>query len=309
MPATIVSSFAAVTSQQPTVLVIGNFDGVHLGHQALLKQVVASAEKLQARPAALTFYPHPRELLHNAHDPFYLSRLEERLERIAAHGIDLIITHPFDEKVRRTTADQFVHQMVEHLELKALWGGNFTLGYQRQGDLAYLQKVGQKNNFSVHQCAPITNAQGVQISSTAIRQLLGQGEVAQAAKLLGRPYRMTGPVVMGKQLGRTIGVPTANVATWEKQLLPANGVYATWVEFDGIAYQAATNVGVRPTVDGENRITVETHLLDFSAEIYDQQLTITFIDAIRPEQKFSDLNALKSQIQCDIEQVRARLSQ
>ena len=304
MPATIVSSFADVTDNLPTVLVVGNFDGVHRGHQALLQAVVESAEKLNARPAVLTFYPHPREVIQNRNDPFYLSRFEERLERITEQGIELIVTHPFNEEVRHTPAARFVRQMVSYLKLKQLWGGSFSLGYRREGDFDYLTAAGLKNDFTVHLFEPLHDGDGTHISSTEIRQLLRNADVAQAAVLLGRPYAVTGEVVLGKQLGRTIGTPTANIANWDKQLLPAHGVYATWIELNGIAYKAATNVGVRPTVDGGARVSVEAHILDFDADIYGQHVRLDFAHHIRPEQKFNGLDELKAQISRDVDQIR-----
>ena len=307
MNATVVSSFDEVNDSCPTVLVVGNFDGVHRGHQALLRQVVESAESLQARPAALTFYPHPREVIQGRTDPFYLSRFEERLELIAEQGIELIITHPFNDVVRYTLAAKFVEQMVTFLQLKQLWGGSFSLGYRREGDFDYLTAAGIEHGFTVYLFEPIHNDDGSHISSTEIRQLLRNADVAQAAALLGRAYSVTGEVVLGRQLGRTIAVPTANIGVWEKQLLPAHGVYATWVKVGDKNYKAATNVGVRPTIDGQSQVTVEAHILDFDADIYGQQVQLKFIDYVRPEQKFDGLDTLKAQIRQDIEQIREML--
>ncbi len=307
MKATVVQSFEAVSEQRPTVLAIGNFDGVHQGHQALLKQVVDSAETHKARPAALTFLPHPREIIQGRTDPFYLSRFEERFERIAEQGIELIIAHPFNEAVRNTRAADFVDAMVTHLDLKQLWGGNFSLGYRREGDFDYLTQAGTERGFSVHLFEPIIALDG-KVSSTEIRQLLRNASVEDAARLLTRPYSVSGAVVYGRQLGRTIGVPTANIGVWEKQLLPAHGVYATRIHIDGAIYMAATNVGVRPTVDGDARVSVEAHILDFAGDIYGKQVQLDFVAHVRAEQKFDGLEALKAQISADIQKVQQLLS-
>lgn len=303
MNATVVQAFDEVVDQRPTVLAVGNFDGVHKGHQALLQAVVDSAEKINARPAALTFYPHPREIIQGRSDPFYLSRFEERLALIAKQGIELIIAHPFNDAVRNMRAADFVEAMVTHLNVKQLWGGNFSLGYQREGDFDYLSAAGAERGFSVHLFDAIAVG-NERISSSAIRLLLHNAKVETAAQLLTRPYAVSGEVIYGRQLGRTIGVPTANIAVWEKQLLPAHGVYATRICVDGDWYMAATNVGVRPTVDGDNRVSVEPHILDFDRDIYGKQVRLEFVAHVRGEQKFDGLPALKAQIARDILNVR-----
>ena len=306
MKTIVVNSFAEVAEQKPTVLAVGNFDGVHRGHQALLQQVVHAAKAINARSAALTFFPHPREVIQGRSDPFYLSRFSERVEQIAEQGIDLIITHPFNQQVRNMRAADFVAQMVSHLDLKQLWGGSFSLGYRREGDFAYLTQAGQAAGFSVHRFAPVHENE-THISSSTIRQLLRNARVAEAAQLLTRPYAVSGEVIYGRQLGRTIGFPTANIAVWKKQLLPENGVYASYIHIDGKRYAAATNVGVRPTIEPNQAITIEAHILDFSADIYHKHVRLDFIDHVRPEQKFSGLDALKAQIKQDVAQVRQLL--
>ena len=203
-------------------------------------------------------------------------------------------------------AATFVEQMVTHLPLLQLWGGSFSLGYRREGDFDYLQAAGETHGFSVHKFGAVTN-DSKRISSTEIRQHLRNAEVTDATRLLGRPYSMTGKIVYGRQLGRTIGIPTANLGVWERQLLPANGVYATRIHLAESSYIAATNIGVRPTVDGDTHTTVEAHILDFDADIYGECARLEFIDYIRPEQKFSGLDALKAQISADVEQVRSLL--
>ncbi len=303
----IVSGIDEVTADRPTVLAIGVFDGVHRGHEALLAEVVRSAEKQNARPAALTFYPNPREVISGKIGRYYLTSFEERLQRIAAQGIDLIIAHPFDEAVRHIRAAEFVRQMVAHLRLCELWGGNFSLGYQREGDIDFLSAQGQQYGFSVNLFRPFM-AGTERISSSRIRHSLQAGDVADATWCLGKPYSVAGEVILGKQLGRTIGVPTANVAVWEKQVLPKNGVYATRVTVGDESYIAATNVGIKPTIGGENQVSVEPHILDFNRDIYGETVRVEFIAHVRDEQKFDGLPALKAQIVSDIATVRSVFS-
>ena len=307
-----VEHISDVTERVPTVLAIGNFDGVHLGHQAVLKSVVESAHAIGARPAALTFFPHPREVIRGDMSPYYLMPLADRVAKLAENGIELVITHPFNETVRHTRAAEFVRQMVDYLDLRQLWGGNFSLGYKREGDFAFLSEQGAKHGFTVHlfgsvELPMIESIEGVDsqtISSSRIRRSLRAGNVREAARCLGHPYTVHGPVLLGKQLGRTIGIPTANVGVWERQLLPAYGVYATRVWVDGEPFIGATNVGVRPTVDGSTHVTVEPHILDFNRDIYDQEVTVEFIERVRDEQKFNGLDALKAQIHHDINTIR-----
>lgn len=292
-----------VAAQRPTVLAIGTFDGVHRGHQQLLQQLVQAAQAQEARSAVLTFFPHPRAVITQTKGRYYLMPLADRVACLAEQGIDLIVTHPFDEAVRQTRATTFIDQLVTHLDIKQLWGGDFSLGYEREGDYAFLSQLGQARGFTVQQVAGLAMADGQPISSSRIRRSLANGDVADVAACLGRPYALSGEVVLGRQLGRTIGVPTANVAAWAQQIVPANGVYATRVWVDGVAYASATNVGVRPTVDDSTSITIEAHLLDFEQAIYGKTVRVEFIEYIRGEQKFAGLDALKVQISADIERV------
>lgn len=298
-----VTHLSEIEIRRPTVLAIGVFDGVHLGHQALLRQVVESAENHSTIPAVLTFYPHPREVITGHNGRLYLMQLEERVQHLAQCGIQLIITHPFDKTIRTTSAISFVDDLLAHLDLRALWGGSFSLGYQREGNFDFLSGVGQEKGFTVHLGSPVTTDDGKLVSSSRIREALQAGRVAEARACFGRNYTLSGDVVMGRQLGRTIGVPTANLQVWERQIIPANGVYATVVWVDDKPHLAATNIGVRPTVDGTQQ-TIEAHILDFNRDIYGATVRIEFVEHIRNEQKFAGLPALKAQIARDIEQIK-----
>jgi riboflavin kinase/FMN adenylyltransferase len=298
-----VSSLIDVQEKPPTFLAVGVFDGVHCGHQALLQKMVTEAEAEGARAAVLTFFPHPITVIRQMTGRLYLTTLEERVALLREQGVSLVITYPFNETVRQTRAADFVDQLCEHLNMVQLWGGSFSLGYNREGDLPFLRALGQERGFSVHHYEAPLEWEGERVSSSRIRRELTAGNIEAVTACLGRPYCLTGTVIRGDGRGRTIGIPTANIQTWEEQHLPANGVYAATVTVGGESYTAATNIGVRPTVDGHHQ-TVEAHLLDFERDLYDQEVSLKFIGRIRDEQKFSGLDALVAQIHADIAQTR-----
>jgi len=295
-----------VDHKQPTCVAIGSFDGVHVGHQALLRRMAAAAHAAGMRAAALTFFPHPRRVLHTLPPRFYLTTLDERVHLLAEQGIDLVITHPFDDEVRHIRAAAFVDQLLAALDMKQLWGGDFALGYQREGDVPFLRAQGAEKGFTVHTFDEPVLWGGALVSSRRVRVALETGELAEVTGCLGRYYGVRGPVVKGDQRGRTIGFPTANVAVWDELLLPGHGVYATYAWVGGQRWAAATNVGVRPTVDGL-KLTVEAHILDFDADIYGENIRLEFARRIRPEMKFSGLDELKAQIAADVAEVREDL--
>ena len=301
-----VEQLSDVTEQRPTFVAVGSFDGVHLGHQAVLQKMVAAAKKADVRTAVLTFFPHPKRVIQQLTEPYYLGTLDERVALLANLGIDLIITHPFNNKVRQTRAATFVEELCHYLDMRQLWGGNFALGYQREGDIPFLRRLGTEKGYTVQQVEAMVMWQEERVSSSRVRRSLLEGDMAEVNGCLGRPYCVSGTVVEGKKLGRTIGFPTANVDFWDEQLLPSNGVYATYAWLGEERHLAATNVGVRPTVNG-SAVTVEAHLLDFDRDIYGRTLRLEFIDRIRPEMKFTGLEALKAQIQADVQQVRILL--
>lgn len=301
-----VASLAEVAERRPTYLAIGVFDGVHLGHQRLLHSMVAAARESGARPAVLTFHPHPSAVIQNARGRIYLCSLEERVTLLGQLGVDLVIIHPFNQEVRQTRAADFVDQLCRALDLSELWGASFGLGYNREGDLQFLQQLGQEKGFRVHQFESVVTWHGGRVSSSRIRRALDSGDIQEVTGCLGRPYRIGGTVIAGDGRGKALGFPTANIQVWEQLLLPANGVYASYAWLEGRRYAAAANIGIRPTVDGHS-LTVEAHLLDFDGRIYGQELTLDIIDRIRDERKFNGLDALVAQIQADVATVRQRL--
>jgi riboflavin kinase / FMN adenylyltransferase len=301
-----VSQPEEVTEKRPTFLAIGVFDGVHRGHQTLLQTMVAAARAAGARPAVLTFFPHPTVVIQGMQGRLYLATLEDRVALLAEQGMELIITHPFDDTVRHTRAADFIERLCQTLDLRQLWGGQFALGYNREGDLPFLSRLGQEKGYTVHHFEELVEWEGAPVSSSRIRRSLAAGNVAEAAGCLGRPYHLCGSVEQGAQRGRTIGIPTANLHVWEELILPANGVYATYAWVGQERYAAATNIGVRPTVDG-HKLTVEAHLLDFEGDLYGREIKLEFIGRIRDEQKFPGLDALVAQIHADVGRVRELL--
>lgn len=302
-----VNNLAEVNDRQPTFVAIGSFDGVHRGHQLLLQTMTAAAQKEGSRTAVLTFFPHPKRVLQNLTGPYYLTTLEDRAALLAAQDIDLVVTLPFDEEVRHTHAADFVDQLLRHLNMRQLWGGDFAFGYKREGDVPFLRQLGQEKGFTVELVKEMVQLGDGLVSSSRIRTGLASGDVVDVAGCLARPYHVRGIVVMGDQRGRTIGFPTANLAVWAELLLPANGVYATYAWVGSQRHIAATNIGVRPTIDGGS-VTVEAHLLDFNGDLYGQALKLEFINHIRPEMKFASLDALKAQIRADVQVIRQQLS-
>jgi riboflavin kinase/FMN adenylyltransferase len=301
------ADLAKVTDREPTFLTIGVFDGVHLGHQELLKSMVDSARGSGARSAVLTFHPHPSKVIRGREGRLYLSTLQERTALLADLGVRLIVTERFDEETRQTRAADFVDRLCHYLELKELWGGSFSLGYNREGDLAFLRKIGHEKGFGVRHFEAMVMWHGELVSSSRIRAALSEGRMEEVAGCLDRPYALSGTVVRGDGRGRQIGIPTANLRVWDELLLPARGVYATYARLEDKVYAAATNIGIRPTVNGRD-LTVEAHLLEFDGDIYGKELRLEFVARIRDEQKFSGLDGLLAQIHDDIDQVSHRLA-
>jgi riboflavin kinase/FMN adenylyltransferase len=290
-----------------SMLTIGVFDGVHRGHQHLVRQLVAQAHDVGQQAVVLTFYPHPDVVLRGLNGRYYLMTPDQRAERLGELGVDVVITNPFNDQVRQMRAAAFVQQIVTHLQVSQVWvGTDFALGYQREGNVTFLREQGLRQDFTVHEIELMQNGHA-KISSSAIREAILQGEVEQAREWLGRGYALRGEVVHGEGRGHKIGYPTANINVWAEQVIPANGIYAGWASLNGERFMAATNVGVRPTFDGAN-ITVEPYLLDFDRDIYGQTLEVTFEKRLRPEARFSSLPDLIAQIGLDVDEARTYLS-
>ena len=283
-------------SSAPTALTIGNFDGVHRGHAALLERLVQSAEEKQLAPAVLTFEPHPREFFSPASAPARLSILREKLEFMADCGIATVMICRFNADFSRLAAEEFIDRiLLARLRMQHLIiGDDFRFGQARRGDFALLEAVGHTRNFTVEAMSAIC-IDGNRISSSAVRDALAAGEMARASTLLGRPYAIDGRVVHGDKLGRRLGFNTANIHIRHFPL-PMTGVFA--VEVAGLEQgplQGVANLGVRPTRGGKHPL-LEVHLFDFDRSIYGAHLSVRFVHKIRDERRFPDFDALKARI-------------
>ncbi len=287
---------------QGAALAIGNFDGVHLGHVALLERAKFHARELGTRSAVYTFSPHPSRVLQKTEPPPLISTEEQKLQSIAHFGVDAAIIEAFTPDLAKVSADDFILQILwDALHVKAVVvGANFRFGHKAQGDVGLLQALLEPRDVIVDVVEPIT-IEGAVCASSTIRALVAAGDVAQAAKLLGRPYALSGTVVRGAGRGRTIGVPSANLEM-QQELVPGVGVYATRVTLNGHkeALLGATNVGHRPTFGVDAAIYIETHVLNFTGDVYGQNMSVEFLRKIRDEKKFASADALKAQIAQDI---------
>jgi riboflavin kinase/FMN adenylyltransferase len=304
-----VTALEDLNLDRPAHVTIGAFDGLHRGHQALIGALVAEAHAAGRAAVVITFFPHPSVVLRGRRPSFYLSTQEEKVEQLERLGVDAVVTHPFSREVANVPAAEFVERLVRYARLKQLWAGaDFALGHNREGDVNYLRAAGERLGFTVKVMEPVL-IDGEVISSTRIRQTLRDGAVEQAARYLGRPFRLSGQVVQGAQRGRKLGIPTANLAVGEEHAVPAVGVYAARAYHAGGITQAVVNIGFRPTFEGgEARPVIEAHLLDFDGNLYDSTLTLEFVARLRPEMKFPGIDALVAQIHRDIESARALLS-
>jgi len=304
----IINSFEDVPDEfKGAVATIGNFDGVHLGHQQIFRKIVQEARQNQCKAVVITFDPHPKSILHPEKRPFYLlTTPEEKLKLIESLQIDAVMLIPFSLEFSRTTAKDFVCRILwEQLRIRKIFiGHDYTFGKGKEGSEEFLARYGKKLGFQVD----VTNAVKVGetiISSTLIRNLIFDGEVKAAAALLGRPYNLRGHVTGGHQRGARLGFPTANLEP-EKDLLPPEGVYAVAVEQKVTRYQGVLNIGRNPTF-GNEKLTVELHILDFSADLYGEDLEVFFLDRIRGEVRFDSPESLVNQIRKDVARARTIL--
>jgi len=308
MPIAILNSASEWTghfgpAQRGTVVTIGNFDGVHLGHQKILHQVFDRARAAGLAATVLTFYPHPSRVLRPADAPCLLATLPQRLAAFEAAGMHAALVLRFDAELAKVTAEDFVRlYLVETLRARAVMvGDNFRFGNRGAGDVKLLETLGQQGGHKVHVVPPVV-VDGVVVSSSAIRQALGEGRVDAAAKMMGRPFALAGQIQPGTGQGRKLIVPTLNLAT-EQECLPKNGVYATETVVGGKTYHSATNIGMRPTFNG-TRLAIESHLFDFSEMLTSGSMEIRFHARLRDEQKFPSPEALRAQVLADIERAK-----
>lgn len=286
-------------------ITIGSFDGVHIGHQALIKQLTSQARQSGSQSVVITFWPHPATFFQRAPLAWALTSPEERAAFLLALGVDRVETLKFDQSLADLNAEEFITRLQKDFRLAGLLvGPNFALGKGRLGTVEKLAQISRDQHFQLKVLEPFTNAQGM-VSSSKIRADLGDHDVKAAAQKLGRPYRLTGKVVHGEHRGTGLGVPTANLEAIPERLIPANGVYVTRALVNGKPFASVTNIGVRPTF--ENPLPaprVEPHILDMQDTLYQQELTLEFLEYLRPEIKFASAQELVAQIQKDIARTR-----
>ena len=287
---------------QPAVVALGMFDGVHLGHRALITRLLEEAKRLRAVPVVFTFSNHPLEVLGG--NVRMISGIRERNMMLRSLGAEEVESVPFTREMAHLSTEQFIDLLNEKWNVRGLVVGyNYTCGDRGTGTPETLREIGSVRGFSVSVVEPVL-FEGESVSSTRIREAVERGDVSLAETLLKRRYTLTGTVVQNKRIGRRIGFPTANIEADLRRVIPDDGVYATIAFVGGVVYRAVTNIGTNPTVHG-SRLTIETHLLDFNADIYGQQLTIAFRKRLRGEAMFDSLDALKEQIRLDVEAASA----
>lgn len=285
---------------RPTVLTLGVFDGLHLGHQSIMKTVVERASESEAVPTVITFDPHPRAVLHPESAPPMLQTLDQRLANFNVLGIEQAIVIRFTKEFADQEAEEFLREIVhERLQAKEIYlGHGFAFGKGRRGDIELLRKMSGELGFTADE-VPEVRLRGIRISSSRIRQLLKDGQVNLVRRMLGRPYGIEGVVIRGDRRGHTIGFPTANLKP-KNRVVPKFGVYATATLIEGAWKKGVTNIGVRPTFESDSEPSIETHIFDFDDDLYGSVLRVRFLHRIRPEKKFSGIEELKAQITRDV---------
>lgn len=298
---------------QPTVATLGFFDGVHLGHRHLIDQVKETAQRLHRPSAVITFPVHPRKVLEKAYQPALLCGFDEKMEHLRSTGIDRCFVLPFTKSLSQLSAKAFIHQILkEKIGVHTmLVGHDHRFGHQREEGFADYLSYGKEVDIDFIEATEF-RCEGVDVSSSKIRRLLSAGEIMQANRLLDYRYTISGKIVAGYKVGRTIGFPTANIQSWEKyKVIPALGVYAVLVHMDdsNIVHKGMLYIGTRPTLSDAQTISVEVNIFDFDGDLYNRSLTVEFIDFIRPDETFSSLDLLVRQIRQDKEDVKNRLKE
>lgn len=287
----------------PAVVALGMFDGVHLGHRALIARAVDEARIRRISPIVCTFSNHPMEVLGGG--ARLLADARERNAILRSLGVETVWSEPFTERMARLSPEAFIDELSQRWDVAlAVAGYNYTFGADGAGTVETLGRLGATRGFAVETIPPV-RYDGEPVSSTRIRAAIERGEVELAAAMLARRYTLSGRVVRNRRIGRRIGFPTANIELDERRVLPMDGVYATIACVDGAAYPAVTNIGPNPTVGGD-RVTVETHLIDFGEDIYGRELTVAFRAFLRGEETFGSVEAMRAQIERDVAAARAR---
>ena len=294
-------------SLQDSWLTIGVFDGVHRGHQEIIRRLTAGARAAASTAVVLTFDPHPAAIL-GGRDIKCLTTPDERAELLGELGVDVVITESFTRELSYVSAQDFVQRLKQRLGLRRLLiGYDFALGKDREGNPPRLAQIGKSLGYGVDVVQAVGDESGV-YSSSAIRRLVSLGHVAEAAELLGHSYGLRGPVIHGDGRGRRINVPTANIDYPRQKVIPSNGIYACWARLNGDRLRAAVNIGINPTFTPDKHIpNIEAHFLDFDRDLYGRQVQLEFVARLRDELRFPSVQALVDQIWRDVDDVRARL--
>ncbi len=291
-----------------TVLTIGSYDGIHRGHKRIITQLKQAAAEQHVSTALVTFYPRPKVVLGVSKSKTdYLTTLEEKLWLLESLGLDIVAVLPFSREFAQTPARDFVKQLVDVFHPIELWvGPNFKLGREREGNISFLRALGNELEYKV-KVVDEQKAGDQIISSTRIRAAMTRGDIRSVTRLLGDYPFLMGRVMHGTRRGRTIGFPTANIVISEEKLLPVNGVYAVWIHIGNDVYPAVANIGVRPTFEEATK-TVEVHIFNFKKDIYNKMVRVQWVEFLRPEHKFANVNALVAQIKKDAQQAQKILS-
>jgi riboflavin kinase/FMN adenylyltransferase len=302
----LISELSSFTPERETLLTIGVFDGVHLGHRHLISRLTRRATEGNFLSGVVTFNSNPKAVLSPKTKLARLTTLEGRVALLKNLGVDLVVPLTFTKEVAALSAREFVLYLKRYLKMRGLViGPNFALGRGREGNVAALQSLGQELGFTVEVVRPLA-VENTLVSSTAVRTALAHGDMKTATKLLGRYFSLSGPVAGGFARGHVLGFPTANLQLEPEQAIPEDGVYATLAHIGDKVYQSVTNIGVRPTFGKSDR-TVEVHILDFEADLYGWELTIELVERLRAEMKFASPGELAAQIKQDVEQARSIL--
>lgn len=298
----IIKSIWDVNNVEESVVTIGKFDGLHNGHKVLIKKAVESSKKRRIKSVVFTFANQPANYFNN-HSVKNIITDKDKMKKLNHLGIDIVVNIPFDEKMTNISADDFARKILkEKLRAKkVIVGHDFTFARNKEGNAKLLKLLGAKYNFKVEVVKPV-KINNIRVSSTYIRNLIAEGSVNKVKEYLGRNYQLEGKVIKCKQLGRTIGFPTANMKIENEMLVPKCGIYATKVYLNGKTYFGATNIGYNPTVEGKD-LSVETNILDFNEDIYGKTIKLEFLERIRDEKKFYSLEELKSQLKIDIDYI------
>jgi riboflavin kinase / FMN adenylyltransferase len=291
--------------QRPTVLTLGVFDGLHLGHQLIMRTVVERARAIDAVPTVITFNPHPRAVLHPESSPPLLQTLDQKVEGFGVLGIQQTIVVPFTKEFSMVRAEEFLADVVhDRLHAKEVYlGKGFAFGHDREGNIGLLRKVSSDLGFFADE-VPEVRLRGRRVSSSRVRELLAQGKVNLARSMLGRPYGVEGRVIRGNERGHTLGFPTANLHP-ENRVIPARGVYVTGTLIDKQWRRSVTNVGVRPTFGIDTEPSVETFVMNWAGDLYGDVIRVRFLHRLRDEKKFGSLDELRSQIQLDVRRAKS----